>query len=280
MILAARALWIDHLDRLHLLTPMRILLMLLAALAATMFCRVLVSRLVQRIPHVGDRTRADQRGRTLSTVLRSTLIALIWLIVVVTVLGELGVNIGAFVATATIIGGALAFGAQTLVRDVIAGFFVIAEDQYGVGDVVDLGLADGTVEQVTLRSTRVRNADGTVWFVPNGQIVRVANMSQDFATATLDVVFDRHAHVEETLAALRQTLDDVGHEGVLARPSVLGVQSVGDDRYTVRVSTQCRPGQSDDVLRKLRAIIVTATQQGTLPQPPPVPPVGVMPSVE
>ena len=263
MILAARALWIDHLDRLHLLTPMRILLMLLAALAATMFCRVLVSRLVQRIPHVGDRTRADQRGRTLSTVLRSTLIALIWLIVVVTVLGELGVNIGAFVATATIIGGALAFGAQTLVRDVIAGFFVIAEDQYGVGDVVDLGLADGTV-----------------WFVPNGQIVRVANRSQDFATATLDVVFDGNASVEETLAALRRTLEDVGHEGVLARPSVLGVQSVGDDRYTVRVSTQCRPGQSDDVLRKLRAIIVTATQQGTLPQPPPVPPVGVMPSVE
>ena len=187
---------------------------------------------------------------------------------------------GAFVATATIIGGALAFGAQTLVRDVIAGFFVIAEDQYGVGDVVDLGLADGTVEQVTLRSTRVRNADGTVWFVPNGQIVRVANRSQDFATATLDVVFDGNASVEETLAALRRTLEDVGHEGVLARPSVLGVQSVGDDRYTVRVSTQCRPGQSDDVLRKLRAIIVTATQQGTLPQPPPVPPVGVMPSVE
>lgn len=268
MIFAARALWISRLDRLHLLTPLRIALMLLAAVVATVIVRLLVSRFVRRIPMMRDRVRADQRGRTLTTVLRSTLVATIWLIVAITALGEVGVNLGAFVATATIIGGALAFGAQTLVRDVIAGFFMIAEDQYGVGDVVDLGHAAGTVEQITLRATRVRDGEGRVWFVPNGQIVRVANLSQEYANAVLDVPFALTAPLGEAIHALQTTLDNFEHDELLARPTVLGVHSLTDDRYELRISVRCSPGEQSAVRRSLRAALVNAVQRGELPAPP------------
>jgi moderate conductance mechanosensitive channel len=268
MIFAASALWVRRLDRLHLLTPLRIGVMLLAAVVATVVVRLLVSRFVQRIPMMHDRVRADQRGRTLTAVLRSTLVATIWLIVAITVLGEVGVNLGAFVATATIIGGALAFGAQTLVRDVIAGFFMIAEDQYGVGDVVDLGHAAGTVEQITLRATRVRDGEGRVWFVPNGQIVRVANLSQEYANAVLDVAFALTAPLGEATHALQTTLDNFQHDQLLARPTVLGVHSLADDRYELRISVRCSPGEQSAVRRALRSALVNAVQRGELPAPP------------
>jgi moderate conductance mechanosensitive channel len=268
MIFATRALWVSRLDRLHLLTPLRIALMLLAAIVATVIVRVLVTRFVKRIPMMHDRVRADQRGRTLTTVLCSTLVATIWLIVAITVLGEIGVNLGAFVATATIIGGALAFGAQTLVRDVIAGFFMIAEDQYGVGDVVDLGHAAGTVEQITLRATRVRDGEGRVWFVPNGQIVRVANLSQEYANAVLDVAFALASPLGEATHALQTALDNFEHDELLARPTVLGVHSLADDRYELRISVRCSPGEQSAVRRALRAALVNAVQRGELPAAP------------
>jgi moderate conductance mechanosensitive channel len=268
MILAARSLWMKRLDALHLLTPLRITLLLMAAVAGTLAVRIFVERVVRRIPVVRDRARADQRSRTLTTVLRSTLVALIWLILFVTVLGELGVNLGAFVATATIIGGALAFGAQTLVRDVIAGFFMIAEDQYGVGDVVDLGHASGTVEQVTLRITRVRDGEGRVWFVPNGQIQRVANLSQEYSNAVLDVPFPMTTPLAEASGALAATLEQFSHDQLMERPTILGVHDVADDRFELRVSVRCRPGEQSSVRRSLRAALVVAMQDGQLPAPP------------
>jgi moderate conductance mechanosensitive channel len=268
MIVASQAQWLGRLDRLHLLTPLRILLMILAALVATFVVRVLVHRIVRRVPNLRDKSRADQRSRTITTVLRSTLVAVIWLVVLVTVLGELGVNIGAFVATATIIGGALAFGAQTLVRDVIAGFFVIAEDQYGVGDVVDLGHASGTVEQVTLRITRVRDGEGRVWFVPNGQIQRVANLSQEYSNAVLDIPFPIATPLAEATGALHRALEQFDHDELLQRPTVLGVHEVGDDRFELRISVRCSPGEQSNVRRSLRARLVEEIQQGRLPTPP------------
>ncbi len=258
----------QRLDALHLLTPLRIGLLLLGAMIATFVVRLFVERIVRRVPKSQNRARAEQRGRTLTTVLRSSLVALIWIIVVITVLGEMGVNLGAFVATATIIGGALAFGAQTLVRDIIAGFFVIAEDQYGVGDVVDIGHASGTVEQVTLRITRVRDGEGKVWFVPNGQIQRVANLSQEYANAVLDVPFSIETPLPDASVALISTLDRFQHEQLLERPTVLGVHDVADDRYQLRVSVRCRPGEQANVRRSLRAALVSAMQQGHLPKPP------------
>ena len=110
--------------------------------------------------------------------LRSAIVGVVWATATITVVSELGINIGAFVATATVVGGAVAFGAQQLMRDLIAGFFVLAEDQFGVGDNVDMGIAVGVVEGITLRVTRLRDKDGVVWHVPNCAVVRVANLSQ------------------------------------------------------------------------------------------------------
>ena len=150
--------WIKRLDELHLLTPMRIVTILLVAIAATVAVRILVSRLLRRTIALpgADRARLDARQRSLASALRAALVGVVWAIAVITIVGEVGVNIGGVVATATVIGGAVAFGAQTLIRDVISGFFVLAEDQYGVGDEVDVGHAAGTVEKITLRTVRLR----------------------------------------------------------------------------------------------------------------------------
>ncbi len=175
--------WVERLRDLHLLTGLRILAILALAWLSVAVMGRLIERLLrglrvfrERAPTTaGESARAEQRVRTVGIALRSAAFAVIWLIALITVLGEVHVNVGAFVATATIVGGALAFGAQQIVRDLLAGLFLLTEDQYGVGDVVDLGLASGVVERVTLRVTRVRDADGRVWYVPHGQIARVAN---------------------------------------------------------------------------------------------------------
>ncbi len=130
--------------------------------------------------------RGRQRAQALGTVLRSVVSVVIWSLAALIVLGEFGVNLGPLIAGAGIAGIALGFGAQSLVRDFLSGVFMLAEDQYGVGDVVDLGDAAGTVEEIRLRTTRLRDGEGTVWFVPNGEIRRVANKSQRWARAVLD----------------------------------------------------------------------------------------------
>ncbi len=239
----------------------RILAVVVLALIATVLAGRVIRRAVARIPVVRDRARLDQRGRTLSAALKSTLVAAIWIIALMTVMSELGVKLGAFVATATIVGGALAFGAQTMVRDVIAGFFVLAEDQYGVGDVVDLGHATGTVENVTLRSTRLRDSEGRVWWVPNGQIVRVANLTQEFANAVLDVGFPLTADVTATTAVLLAVVEPYGGE-------VVGVQELADDRFVLRVVARTPPGEQFARRRALRAAIADAYRDERLPSVP------------
>jgi moderate conductance mechanosensitive channel len=243
-------------------TPTRVGTIVVVALLVTAVVTRGIGRLIKRLPATMVTGRSDQRTRTLTTVLRSTLIAAIWIVVVITLLSEAGVNLGAFVATATVVGGAVAFGAQTLVRDVIAGFFVLAEDQYGVGDVVDLGHATGTVERISLRSTRLRDNEGRVWWVPNGQIVRVANLTQGFANAVVDVPFPITAEVAVTVAALEAVVAPLEAE-------VLGVQELTDDRFILRVTARTEPGQQFGARRKLRAAIADAYRDGRLPKPAP-----------
>ncbi|HRE03532.1 MAG TPA: mechanosensitive ion channel, partial [Ilumatobacteraceae bacterium] len=144
--------WVRRLDELHLLTPLRMVLVIAAAIAVTAFVRRMAGRWLDRMfqrAGPADQPRALARHETLSSALRAAVIGVVWAVAVITVISEAGVNIGAFVATATVIGGAIAFGAQTLIRDVIGGFFVLADDQFGVGDEVDLGQATGVVERVT-----------------------------------------------------------------------------------------------------------------------------------
>jgi small conductance mechanosensitive channel len=264
--------WVRRLDELHLLTPLRVALIIAVALIVTVVLQRLVSRAVLRLMGLGlSSPRAEARRRALASALRGALVGVIWAIAVITVVGEVGINIGAFVATATVIGGAVAFGAQTMVRDVIAGFFVLAEDQYGVGDDVDLGLASGSVEKITLRSVRLRDGEGKVWFVPHGNVQRVANSSKASA-AWLDLHIDRGSEVAAALEvaarlgdALRQ--DPIVGHSLDGEPIVIGVTDVRDDRFVVRVKAPTQPNQGDAVRRAWRVLALEAFARGDLVPP-------------
>ena len=177
-----------------LAVPLRIALVLLTAWIATRILHGVIRRMVQRVRDQGSlsllgtsarlpmsetaKLRRAQRAATISSVLRNLVSILVWTIAVLIVLGEIGVNLAPLIASAGIAGVALAFGTQSIVRDYLAGLFVVLEDQYGVGDQIDTGVATGTVEWVSLRMTRLRDVDGVAWHVPNGEIKRVANFSQ------------------------------------------------------------------------------------------------------
>lgn len=265
--------WVRRLDELHLLTPLRVLLILVVAWVLTLGVRAVVRRFVARtilIPGV-DRSRADARQKALGSALRGALVGLIWTAALITVIGEMGVNIGAFVATATVIGGAVAFGAQQLVRDVISGLYVIAEDQYGVGDVVDLGHATGTVERITLRSVRLRDGTGAIWHVPHGGVARVANLSKS-PLATLEVEVSRAtslAMLEDEMAGLCRALaaDATVAPMLVGEPTAVGVVNCTDDRYVYRLTVATVAGQHEAVRRRWRRLALEMFEAGTLQAP-------------
>lgn len=267
-------LWVQHLDRLHLLTPLRVLLVFVVAVIATFLIRRLVARTLSRIltrTMPDDQHRARARHRALGSALRAALTGVIWSVATITMISEVGINIGGLVATATVVGGAIAFGAQTLIRDVISGFFVLSDDQYGVGDEVDLGLTTGTVERVTLRSARLRDGEGRVWHVPHGNVLRVANLTKG-ATALLDVQVSRMVPVDTVLAAVHDlTLafanDDQIAPMLLTTPVVEGVVDTSDDRISVRVSAPCQIGRKDELKRRWQLAVLRAFEQGLLVAP-------------
>ncbi len=172
-------------------------------------------------------------------------------------LAELGFAVGPLIASAGIVGVALGFGAQSLVTDFLSGIFMIVEDQYGVGDVVDLGEAIGTVEAVGLRVTRLRDVEGTVWYVRNGEIIRVGNQSQNWARTVVDVPVSH----EQDLYRVQSVLKDVAHEVwededfrsvILEEPEVWGVQEMTPDWITVRVTLKTAPLEQWGVAREMR----------------------------
>jgi moderate conductance mechanosensitive channel len=173
------------------------------------------------------------------------------------IIDELGYNVAPLIASAGIVGLALGFGAQNLVKDYLAGIFMIIEDQYGVGDVVDLGEANGTVEAVSLRVTRVRDVNGTVWYVRNGEILRVGNQSQNWARTVLDIP----VAFSEDLHKVRGILKDVAHalwedddfKGlVIEEPEVWGVERWDPDGVVVRVTLKTAPLEQWGVAREMR----------------------------
>ena len=173
---------------------------------------------------------------------------------------EIGVNVAPIIASAGILGLALGFGAQSLVSDFLSGIFMIFEDQYGVGDEVDLGEAVGTVEAVSLRVTRLRDVNGTVWYVRNGEVLRVGNMSQNWARTVLDIVVGYQEDLTEVTRVLKDVAHDVWDDEdfrgiVLEEPSVWGVQDLGADGVTVRVALKTAPSQQWAVAREMRARI-------------------------
>ena len=204
--------------------------------------------------------RSAARAETLGYVLRSVATFVIWTIAITTILGELGVNLGPLIAGAGIAGVAIGFGAQSLVKDFLAGIFILTEDQYGVGDIVDVGEATGTVEAVSLRTTKLRSVDGVLWHVPNGQIARVGNMSQQWARALLDVSVAYNADLELAKATIKEVADTVWRDPtwsgrVLEEPTVWGVEALAPDGVTIRLVVKTLPSAQFDVLRELRSRI-------------------------
>jgi len=221
--------------------------------------------------------RRAQRARTIGSVLRSLSSVVILLIGSVMVLAEFGVALGPILASAGIVGVAVGFGAQNLVRDFLSGMFMLLEDQYGVGDIVDLGEASGVVESVGLRITTVRDVNGTVWYVRNGEILRVGNKSQGYAVAVVDLPLAHSAVIAEateivaTTAQARVAEKDVA-ESVLKAPEVLGVEKVGPEGVTLRMTVKVKAGQQFAVQRALNAAITDALDDAGVPRP------GVMPA--
>jgi small conductance mechanosensitive channel len=207
--------------------------------------------------------RAAARAETLGAVLRSLASFVIWGIAIITILGELGIDLRALIAGAGLAGVALGFGAQSLVRDFLAGIFILIEDQYGVGDIVDVGDASGTVEEVTLRTTRIRDVSGTMWHVPNGQILRVANKSQQWARALLDLVVAHDTDVAAAEAVIKLTADEVWRDPnwsgqILEEPEVWGVERIGPEGVTIRLVVKTLPAKQFSLMRELRGRIKVA----------------------
>lgn len=254
---------------------LQILLILTLAWALLWLFRRFGGRLVKRV--AGDvgvsAPRRAQRIETLASVASNVAGVVVWTTAVVTILGTVfGVNLGPFLAGAGIVGIAIGFGAQDLVRDTISGLFMMMEDQYGVGDIIDVGDATGTVERMGIRSTRIRDDNGTLWHVPNGAIRRVGNMSQEWSRAVLDVEIGAAADVDQASRIIEEVAREVAsdpayRELMLGEPDNLGVESILADRIVLRMVAKTRAGEQWAVSRELRRRIKLALDAEGVPLP-------------
>ena len=233
--------------------------------------RLLGSRRAARVVLGGTGVYSERRAlraATLGSLLKSIVTVVIGVIVVVMAMEILGYPIGPLIASAGILGVALGFGAQNLVKDFLGGIFMLLEDQYGVGDVIDMGPASGTVEGVGLRVTRMRAVDGTVWYVRNGEVVRVGNSSHGWARAVLDVPVAYGQDSARARALVEQVAGELAadpewSEHVLEAPEVWGIEDVQADAYLLRLVVKTEPLQQWPVARELRERIMrTFTAEG------------------
>ena len=214
--------------------------------------------------------RRAQRARTIGSVLRSTASVVVWSLAAVLVLDSLGVNLAPFIASAGIVGVAVGFGAQSLVKDFLSGLFMLLEDQYGVGDVVDVGPATGTVEAVALRVTKIRDEDGTLWYVPNGSMVRVGNKTQGYSTAVVEVDVDYFVDLDEASGLLRRAARDVAADPVVGtylqgEPTVTGAEKLAADAVGLRLSVRTAPAMQWEVARHLRVAVRRVLEAAAVP---------------
>ncbi|HYN28536.1 MAG TPA: mechanosensitive ion channel family protein [Dermatophilaceae bacterium] len=217
--------------------------------------------------------RHAQRMLTLGSLLRSITTLTVFGVAALTVMALVGIPLGPVLASAGVGGVALGFGAQSLVKDFLSGVFMILEDQFGVGDVIDTGEAVGTVEGVSLRVTRLRDADGVVWYVRNGEVVRVANRSQGWSTALVDVPVSYAESVQRVRDVLRDVADGLAgdedwQDRLLGPPEVVGVESITGPVMTMRVTARCAAGEHVAVQRELLERIKTALDAAGVKAPP------------
>jgi small conductance mechanosensitive channel len=204
--------------------------------------------------------RRKQRADTIASVLRSAVSFLIFLTAFLLVLQVFEINLAPFVAGTSLVGVAVGFGAQNIVKDFLSGIFLMLEDQYGVGDVIDVKEATGTVEAVGLRTTRLRDVQGVAWYVRNGEITRVGNLSQQYAQVVLDVPVGIGQDVPAALAAMSRAASELYADerwlpSLLAEPEVLGIEQLGRDETVLRLVAKVRPLEQWRVARELRARI-------------------------
>jgi moderate conductance mechanosensitive channel len=246
-------------------TPLALVGLLLFGLVLRWVLHKMVDRVVRRaeVGVLPDRVtpvasaRRAQRAKTMGSLLKSVITGLLVAVIGTMMLSEIEVNIAPIIASAGILGLALGFGAQSLVKDFLSGVFMIFEDQYGVGDVIDVGEATGTVEAVTLRVTRLRDLSGVVWYVPNGEILRVGNMSQNWSRAVLDVSVGYGEDVPRVTRVLREVAHDLWEDDdyrdlIIEEPEVTGVEMLGPDSVNLRVLIKTRPLEQWAVARAMR----------------------------
>lgn len=255
-------------------TPIRIAAILLGTVIARWALLISVSRVLKQVENGTNgklaqsaartvsqspiaKARVIQRAKTLASVMSNLITWSLLLFAVGAVLSELGVAVGALVASAGILGAALGFGAQSLVKDLINGLFIIFEDQFGVGDSVDLGEARGVIENVGLRVTQVRDVNGVLWYARNGEIIRVGNQSQGWSRVILDIPLSYKVNIDKAREAILQAAQELVKDSnfakrMLGQPEIWGIESVTADQVVMRLVQQVGPQDADEVARELR----------------------------
>jgi small-conductance mechanosensitive channel len=254
---------------------LRIVMLLIAAVLAVRFVTWVAQQVTRQLDEgfaESDalvRSEATKHRQAVASVIQWVSIVIIAIWVIVEIGDVLQFSAGGLIAPATVLGAALGFGAQQLVKDLLSGFFIIVEKQYGFGDLVALTVsgvsaeARGTVENVTLRVTRLRSSDGEVFAVPNGQIVKTVNLSKDWARAVVDIPVSTNADLNRVNEVLHQecerALDNpLLGELLLDAPTVMGVERIEVDTVTLRVVARTLPGKQFEAGRQLRVLVIRA----------------------
>lgn len=229
---------------------------------------VVIGKFARRVADktASNKARADTRADTISSVLTAIGRVVVWTMAALLVLGELGFDLAPMIAGAGIVGVAVGFGAQSLVADFLSGLFMLMEDQYGVGDWVDVGETSGTVEHVGLRTTRIRSLDGLLWTVRNGEIVRTANANQGWGRAVVDIGVGYDVDLEEAQTLIHEVATEARQDPELAPkflddPEIWGIQELGDDAVTIRLVIKSSPGDQWGLARALRLRIKQALDE-------------------
>lgn len=261
-------------------TPIQIVAIIVAAVIIRALLQLSVKRVIKTVitgmngksaqsSGLVANARVVQRARTLGSVLSNFITWTVVLVAISSILSELGVAVGALVAGAGILGAAVGFGAQSLVRDLISGLFIVFEDQYGVGDSVDLGQATGIVESVGLRVTQVRDVAGVLWYVRNGEVVRVGNQSQGWSRVVLDIPLAYNAPIDKArqviLAAAQDLFQDkTFSKPLIAEPEIWGIEVLTGEQVVLRLVQQVGPSDADDVARELRSRVKGALDKAKI----------------
>lgn len=226
-------------------------------LAAAVIIRILKACIKKLV--YSHKTFSERKSKTLYTVCISVARYLVYFLAFCQILSIFGINVASFIAVAGVGSVAIAFGAQSLVQDIITGMFILAEDQFGVGDVITVEGCTGTVESIGIRSTRIRSSDGNLFIVPNGQVKIVTNMSKEFNRAVVDVGVAYESDVDMVIDILEDELlkvfENNSVKGLLKRPDVLGVVELGDSAVVIRITADSAIGENWAIERELRRII-------------------------